>query len=148
MKSLFNIFCLCEEYVMRCYESFPQILKEQISCSYNLDKFSVATPQRAFTCSKSTIKTLGVKLKFTMKPQRKFVSLLTLVIFHTFLVFPLLILNRQMYAEVKVNKRNTRTSSKLTIKMPKQHRRSGIFIVKFEQTSHLVLVIPLLTLNR
>ena len=71
MKSLFNIFCLCEEHVMR---DFLRFWRGQISCSYNLDTFLVATPQRAFTCSKSTIKTQGVKWKFTTKPRREFVS--------------------------------------------------------------------------
>ena len=49
----------------------------------------------------------------------------------------------------KVNNRNTRTRceicSKLTIKTPE--RRSGVFIVNFENISHLVLVFLLLTLN-
>ena len=54
---------------------------------------------------------------------------------------------------LKVNNRNTRIRceicSKLTIKIPKrrQWRRSGIFIVNFEHTPHLVLVFLLLTLN-
>ena len=57
----------------------------------------------------------------------------------------------------KVNKRNTRTMcevcSKLTIKTPerlqwRQWRRSCVFIVKFEQISHIVLVFLLLTLNK
>ena len=53
----------------------------------------------------------------------------------------------------EVNNRNTRTSceicSKLTIKIPEQchWHCSGIFIVNFEHTSHLVLVFLLLTLN-
>ena len=38
------------------------------------------------------------------------------------------------------------TCSKLTIKTP-EARRSGAFIVTFEQVSH-VLVFPLLTLNK
>ena len=39
--------------------------------------------------------------------------------------------------------------SKLTIKTPESHqlRRSGVFIVNFENISHLVLVFLLLTLN-
>ena len=47
---------------------------------------------------------------------------------------------------LKVNNRNTRARieicSKLTIKIPEQRqwRRSGVFIVNFEHTSHLVLV--------
>ena len=49
----------------------------------------------------------------------------------------------------KVNNRNTRTRceicSKLRIKTPE--RRSGVFIVNFENISHLVLVFLLLTLN-
>ena len=54
---------------------------------------------------------------------------------------------------LKVNNRNTRTrceiSSKLIIKTPKQGpwRRSGVFIVNFEDISHLVLVFLLLTFN-
>ena len=54
----------------------------------------------------------------------------------------------------KVNNRNTRTGceicSKLTINTPerRQWRRSGVFIVKFEHISHLVLVFLLLTLSR
>ena len=54
----------------------------------------------------------------------------------------------------KIDNRNTRTSSevcpKLTIKTPKlQHWRcSGVFIVNFENISHLVLVLILLTLSR
>ena len=53
----------------------------------------------------------------------------------------------------KVNKRNTGTRceirSKLTIKTPERHqwRRSGTFIVNFENISHLVLVFLLLTLS-
>ena len=51
----------------------------------------------------------------------------------------------------KVNNRNTRTMceicSKLTIKTPERRRwrRSGIFIVNFEQIFHIVLVFLLLT---
>ena len=54
---------------------------------------------------------------------------------------------------LKVNNRNTRTRfeicSKLTIKTPEQRhwRHFGIFIVNFEDISHLVLVFLLLTLN-
>ena len=53
----------------------------------------------------------------------------------------------------KVNNRNTKTRceicSKLTIKTPERHHchHSGIFIVKSEDISHIVLVFPLLTLN-
>ena len=54
---------------------------------------------------------------------------------------------------LKVNNRNTRTRceicSKLTIETPerRQGRRSGVFIVNFEQISRLVLVFLLLTLK-
>ena len=54
----------------------------------------------------------------------------------------------------EVNKWNTRTRceirSTLTIKTPdqRQWRRSGVFIVNFEQIAHLVLVFPLLPLGR
>ena len=54
---------------------------------------------------------------------------------------------------LKDNNGNTRTRcelcSKLTIKTPerRQWRRSGFFIVNFEDTSHLLLVFHLLTLN-
>ena len=53
---------------------------------------------------------------------------------------------------LKVNNRNARTRceicSKLTIRTPERyHCRSGVFIVNFEQISHLVLVFLLLTLN-
>ena len=54
---------------------------------------------------------------------------------------------------LKVNNRKTRTRYeiclKLTIKIPEQHHwcRSGVFIVNFGHTSHLVLVFLLLTLN-
>ena len=54
----------------------------------------------------------------------------------------------------KVNNKNTRKKcekfSKLTIKTPerRQRRRSGVFIVSFENISHLFLVFPLLTLNK
>ena len=54
----------------------------------------------------------------------------------------------------KVNNRITRPKceicSKLAIKIPERHhwRHSGIFIVNFEQISHIVLVFPLLTLSR
>ena len=43
-----------------------------------------------------------------------------------------------------------KTSSKLTIKIPKgrRWRRSALFIVNFEQISHIVFVFPLLTLNK
>ena len=53
----------------------------------------------------------------------------------------------------KVNNRNTRARcencSKLTIRTPERRhwRRSGIFIVNFEQISHLILVFLLLTLR-
>ena len=52
----------------------------------------------------------------------------------------------------KVNKRNSgkgfEICSKLTIKTPERRhcRRSGVFIVNFEHTSHLFLVFLLLTL--
>ena len=54
---------------------------------------------------------------------------------------------------LKVNNRNNRTKceicSKLTIKIPERPHwhRSGIFIVNFEHSLHLVLVFLLLTLN-
>ena len=54
----------------------------------------------------------------------------------------------------KVNNRNARTRceicSKLTIKTPQRRgwRRCGVFIVNFEQISHLVVVFILLTLSR
>ena len=55
---------------------------------------------------------------------------------------------------LKVNNRNTRTRceicSDVTIKTTEQRqwRRSGVFIVNFEQISYLVLVFLLLTLSR
>ena len=54
---------------------------------------------------------------------------------------------------LKVNNRNSRTRceicSKLTIKIPerRQWRRTRIFIINFEHTSHLFLLFLLLTLN-
>ena len=54
---------------------------------------------------------------------------------------------------LKVNNRNSRTRceicSKLTIEIPerRQWRRTGIFIINFEHTSHLFLLFLLLTLN-
>ena len=57
------------------------------------------------------------------------------------------------FYKLKVNNKNTKTSceicSKLTIKTPerRQGRRSGVFIVNFEHTSHLVLEFLLLTLQ-
>ena len=54
----------------------------------------------------------------------------------------------------KVNYRNTRPVReiclKLTIKAPERHesRRFGYFFVNFEQISHIVLVLPLFTLNK
>ena len=52
---------------------------------------------------------------------------------------------------VKVNNRNTRIRCEIcsmsTIKTPERYRRSGVFIVKFEHISHLVLVFLLLTQN-
>ena len=54
---------------------------------------------------------------------------------------------------LKVNNKNTRTRceicSKLKIKTPerRQKRRSGVFIVDFEDISHVVLEFLLLTLN-
>ena len=53
-----------------------------------------------------------------------------------------------------VNNGNTRATSqiylKLTTKKPKRYhwRRFGAFIVNFEQNVHIVLVFPLLTLNK
>ena len=55
---------------------------------------------------------------------------------------------------LKFNNRSTRKRceifSKLTIKAPErcQRRRSGVFIVNFENISHLFLVLLLLTLNK
>ena len=54
---------------------------------------------------------------------------------------------------LKVNNKNTRTRCetclKLKIKTPerRQKRRSGVFIVDFEDISHVVLEFLLLTLN-
>ena len=54
----------------------------------------------------------------------------------------------------KVDNGNTRTMceirSKLTIKTSERRhwRRYGIFIVNFEQVSHIALVFPLLSLNK
>ena len=54
----------------------------------------------------------------------------------------------------KVNNRSSRKRceifSKLIIKTPerRQRRRSGVFIVNFENISHLFLVFLLLTLNK
>ena len=52
----------------------------------------------------------------------------------------------------KVNNGNTRTlcGSKLIIKAPERHhwRRSGVFIVNFEDIWHIVVVLSLLTLNK
>ena len=54
---------------------------------------------------------------------------------------------------LKANNRNTRTRcetcSKLTMKTPerRQWRRSDVFVVNFEHTSHLALVFLLLTLS-
>ena len=52
----------------------------------------------------------------------------------------------------KVNNRNTRkrceTCSKLTIKTPERHCRSGVFIANFEHMSHLFLMFLMLTLNK
>ena len=54
----------------------------------------------------------------------------------------------------KVNNRNTRKRceifSKLTIKTPERRRwrRSGVFIINFENISHLFLELLLLTLNK
>ena len=54
----------------------------------------------------------------------------------------------------KVNKRNSgkgfEICSKLTIKTPERRhcRRSGVFIVKFENISHIFLVFLLLNLNK
>ena len=54
---------------------------------------------------------------------------------------------------LKFNKGNTRAlykiCSKLRIKTPEcQSRRSDVFIINFEQISHIILVFPLLTLNK
>ena len=55
---------------------------------------------------------------------------------------------------LKVNNKKTRAMceicSKLTIKTPerRQWRSYGVFIVNFEQILHIVLVFPLLTLNK
>ena len=55
---------------------------------------------------------------------------------------------------LKVNHGNTETMceiySEFTTKTPEQRnwRCSGVFIVKFEQTSHIVLVFPFLTSNK
>ena len=50
---------------------------------------------------------------------------------------------------LKVNNKNTRTRSKLCLKLSidTQERRSGVFIVNFGNISHLALVFLLLTLN-
>ena len=54
----------------------------------------------------------------------------------------------------EVKKGNTRTMcevcSKLTIKTPEQRqlRCSGVFVVNFEEISHIVLVFPWLTLSK
>ena len=53
----------------------------------------------------------------------------------------------------KVRNANTRTMCKiclkLTIKSPERRRlRSGVFSIYFKQISHIVLVFPLLTLNK
>ena len=51
----------------------------------------------------------------------------------------------------KVNNGGTRGRceiySKTTLKTPEQHR-SGVLIVNFEEISHIILVFPLLTLNK
>ena len=54
---------------------------------------------------------------------------------------------------LKVNNKNTRTRneicSKLTIKILERHwRRSGVFIINFEDISYLALKFPLLTLSK
>ena len=54
----------------------------------------------------------------------------------------------------KVNNENAKTTceicSKLKMKIPERRQscRSGVFIVNFEQILHVVLLCPLLTLNR
>ena len=54
----------------------------------------------------------------------------------------------------KVNNGNTRTMcencSNSTVKTPEQRHfcRSGVFIVNVEQISHILMVFPLLTLNK
>ena len=49
----------------------------------------------------------------------------------------------------KVYNKDTRATSKLTIKTPERHqwRRYGVFIVNFEHISHFILVFLLLTLS-
>ena len=55
---------------------------------------------------------------------------------------------------IKVNNGTTRTKceicTKLTIKTleRRQYHRSGVFIVNFEQISHIFLLFPLLTLSK
>ena len=55
---------------------------------------------------------------------------------------------------LKVDKESTKTICEicliLTIKTPERRhwRLSGVFIIRFEQISHIVLMFPLLTLNK
>ena len=55
---------------------------------------------------------------------------------------------------LKVNYRNTRTvseiCSKLTIKTVERRQldRSGVFVVNYKQISHIILMLPLLTLKK
>ena len=69
-------------------------------------------------------------------------------IFHSLMSFSFCFINPSGIYLLKVSNRNTRARceicSKLTIKT---HTRSGVFIVKSEHTSHLVLVFLLLILN-
>ena len=51
------------------------------------------------------------------------------------------------YSKLTIETARCEICSKLTIKTPEQWRRSGVFIVKFEHISHLLLVFLLLTLN-
>ena len=62
---------------------------------------------------------------------------------------PFEIPNRHLLFKVNIwNTRNMcKICSKFTINTP-ERRRSGIFIVSFEQISEIVLMFPLLTLNK
>ena len=91
--------------------------------------------------------------KFCWKQQNltrfiKFSEILKKFFFHFLFWIP------KVPAMFKIINRNTKTRcktcSKLTKKIPegRQWRRSGAFIVKFEQISQLVLVFLLLTLSR
>ena len=48
----------------------------------------------------------------------------------------------------RVSNKDTRTTTTMKIPERRHWRRSGIFIVNFEQISHLALVFLLLTLSR